>query len=213
MIPDIHLSEIVPEPDLFIPFECLPYEDGQLPDDQARILLTILKAAQPAEVLEIGTFFGHTTLRMASVLPAVIIHTVDLPLDFKASDPAVLTKTDHHLINRRNTVGREFLARQDLRNRIVQHYADTYSWDFREAGHPSFYFIDGSHSYEYTKCDSEKCYDLCDGKGLFIWHDVDENHMGVVRLLDEWRILGRDVRRISGTPLGYYDGRNRITGS
>ena len=209
MIPDIQLSEIVREPNIFIPFEELPYEDGQLPDDQARILLAILVAEQPLEVLEIGTFFGHTTLRMAQALPFATIHTVDLPLDYKASHPAVLVKTDHHLINRRNMVGREFLSRPGRKKQIVQHYADTYTWDFREAGHPSFYFIDGSHSYEYAKCDSEKCYDLCDGKGLFIWHDVDENHMGVVRLLEEWCSLGRDVRRISGTPLGYYNGLDR----
>jgi hypothetical protein len=52
--------------------------------------------------------------------------------------------------------------------------------------------------------DSAKCWDLCNGRGLFLWHDVDENHGAVIRLLQEWREqLGRDVRQISGTPLGF----------
>jgi hypothetical protein len=205
MIPDIKLNEILPNPNIQIPFESLPYEDGQLPDDQARILLAILIHLAPIEVLEIGTFFGHTTLRMAAALPLSTIHTVDLPLDFKPSNPAPLVKTDFHLIMRRNTVGREFLKRPDIKN-IRQHFYDTFTWDFSQAGNPTMFFIDGSHSYEYTKNDSEKCYNLCDGKGVFVWHDVDENHMGVVRFLQEWRTLGRDVRKIAGTPLGFFNG-------
>jgi hypothetical protein len=77
-------------------------------------------------------------------------------------------------------------------------------WDSREAGSPTFFFIDGSHTYEYCKNDSEKCFALCDGKGVFLWHDCDEAHPGVVRFVMEWRQMGRDIRRISGTPIAYW---------
>jgi methyltransferase family protein len=204
MIPEIQLEEIIGDHfNRNIFFRELPYEDGQLPDDQLRVLLSILITENPAEILEIGTFFGHTTVRMAEALPASVIHTVDLPVDFHAGAPAKLMKTDFHLIMRRdNLIGREFIG-SPARQRIIQHYGDTVTWDFHEAGHPTFFFIDGSHSYDYCRNDSMKCLDLCNGRGVFIWHNVDENHMGVVRFLEEWRLENRDVRLIAGTPLGY----------
>jgi hypothetical protein len=185
-------------------FSALPYHDGQLPDDQAYILLSILVGFQPEAVLEIGTFFGHTTLHMAENLPGGIIHTVDLPLDFVSYAPAKWMKTDYHLITARE-VGSLFRT-HPARQRIKQHLVDSASWDFAEVGEPvpTFFFIDGSHSYDYMRNDSEKCWDLCGGRGVFLWHDVDENHGGVVRLLQEWvEELGRDVRQIAGTPLGF----------
>jgi len=178
----------------------LPYEDGQLPDDQAKVLIAILLAHHPTEVLEIGTFFGHTTIRMAEALPNATIHTVDLPT--KHGLPWRGYLTDFHLINRRE-VGREFNKRKH--GRIIQYFADTMTWDFSGIGAPTFFFIDGSHSYECVKNDSDKCLKLCRGKGVFVWHDFAPTHPGVVQLLQEWSASGRDVRKIVGFPLGYYN--------
>src|SRR5258705_4425601 len=199
MLPEIDFSQLKSAaPSSFSSF---PYQDGQLPDDQAYILLSILVAAAPKAVLEIGTFFGHTALHMAENLPDSIIHTVDLPTDFVSYVPARWMKTDHHLITRRD-VGKCFRD-HPLRSHIIQHFADTASWDFYEVGQPvpTFFFIDGSHSYDYVYNDSEKCFKLCNYQGIFLWHDVDENHGAVIRFLHEWCELGLDVRQISGTPL------------
>jgi hypothetical protein len=203
MIPEIEpesifLGGIHPK----IDFYRTSYEDGALPDDQAELLLAILVDKNPKEVLEIGTFFGHTTRRMAEALPGAIIHTVDLPLSYSPLD-----KDDFHLINRRR-VGREFHGRA-CAERIVQHFADTGTWDFREAGAPTFFFIDGSHTYEYVKNDSVKCFELASGCGTFLWHDLDDNHPQVGALLNEWRIAGLNIYRIAGMPLGYLDAHCR----
>lgn len=197
MIPEIQITPTVKLPEI-------PYEDGALPTNQAELLLTLLVDYNPMDVLEIGTFFGHTTRLMAEHLPKARIHTVDLPLGYSESgDPhRDLPKDDFHLINRR-VVGVEFLA-SPFANRIIQHFADTAIWDFGEAGSPTAFFIDGSHTYEYCKNDSEKCLALCGGAGLLIWHDCDDAHPGVVRLLEEWRALGRNVQLISGTPLAFW---------
>ena len=175
-----------------------------LPIDQLAILLAILVAEQPAEVLEIGTFMGHTTRQMAEALETATIHTVDLP---ETNSPAELEavglpKDDLHLIGRR-VVGREFKT-LPIASRIRQHFGDTATWSFREAGQSTFFFIDGSHTYEYAKHDSEACYEMCGGRGVFLWHDCDPTHPGVERLITEWRSLGRDVRRIGGTTLAYW---------
>ena len=76
-----------------------------------------------------------------------------------------------------------------------------------EAEHATFFFIDGSHTYDYAKHDSEECYRLCAGHGVFLWHDCDPMHPGVERLIAEWRSLGRDVRRVAATTLAYWKGQ------
>jgi hypothetical protein len=179
-------------------------EDGQLPVRDALALLPLLVAENPKEVLEIGTYMGHTTKAMAQNLPDAIIHTVDLPPDFSEEDNTGLSmpKTDFHLIQRR-MVGREFKGHA-VEGRIRQHFGDTAKINFQEFGNPTFFFIDGSHTYEYIKQDSEKCLALCGGKGVFLWHDCDELHPGVVKFILEWRAAGRNIRRISGTSLAYW---------
>jgi hypothetical protein len=202
-IPPIPLAEIlggaVPEIRLLIS----PEEDGVLPQDQAVTLLSILVIEQPDVVLEIGTFMGRTTRLMAENLPRAVIHTVDLPLGYKQEADAVkdVPKDDFHLIGRR-VVGRDFAAAA-CAGRIQQHLRDTAAWDFAEVGRPQFFFIDGSHTYEYCKNDTEKCLAISSGRGVFLWHDCDRSHPGVVRCLRELRATGKDVRVIQGTPIAY----------
>ena len=101
------------------------------------------------------------------------------------------------------TVGREF-KNQPCARRIRQHFGDTATWNFRDAGQPTFFFIDGSHTYEYCKNDSERCLSIAGPGAVFLWHDCDDTHPGVVRFVCEWRAMGRDVRRIAGTPIAYW---------
>jgi len=204
-LPQVELSDIIKGRKFSVRLEIGDHVDGSLPADQAFILVSLLTVEQPPEVLEIGTFMGHTSKLMAENLKQSIIHTVDLPLDYSlAASKSDVTKDDFHLITARQ-VGREFLN-TPFTSRIVQHYADTMNWDFSGVGNPTFFFIDGSHTYEACRNDSEKCYAACKGKGTFLWHDCDSSHPGVLRALAEWRKLGRDVVRIRGTPLGYWKG-------
>jgi len=203
-IPEILLGEILADRKPFIRLSVMRYEDGMLPAGQAMALLAILVAETPGVVLEIGNFMGHTTRQIAENLPGATIHTVDLPENFSVEgDPEQnLPKDDFHLIKRR-VVGREFVG-QPIARSIKQHFADTAGWDFHNAGRATFFFIDGSHTYEYCKNDSEKCFELCGGRGVFLWHDCDDGHPGVVRFISEWRRQGRDIKRISGTPIAYW---------
>jgi methyltransferase family protein len=208
VIPEISLEQIVPTGTNGVDLLPLPYEDGQLLDHEAQVVLAIAMQCAPNKILEIGTYFGHTALRLAHVLPHAEIHTVDLPHEFDYSQSQYLT--DFHLLNRR-LIGHYFAGRPES-DRIKQHLADTALWDFSLTGYPSptFFFIDGSHSYEYVRNDSEKCYHLCKGSGIFLWHDLwhdnDEVCPGVRQLLEQWRSdFRRDIRRIRDTRLAYWD--------
>jgi hypothetical protein len=208
-LPSVSLARILGARKADICLTVSQEEEGVLPYDQALALASILVAERPKSVLEVGTFMGTTTRLMAENLPDGTIHTVDLPLDFSLDEPPRngMPKDDFQLITHR-VVGREFLG-QPCASRIVQHHADTAEWNFSAAAPANFFFIDGSHTYEYCKNDSEKCFALCGGEGVFLWHDCDRHHPGVIRFLMEWRAFGRDVRRIEGTPLAYWKGSLR----
>jgi hypothetical protein len=203
-IPVRNLGDILGEAKCEIKIRTMKYEDGMMPYRDALGLLSILVLEKPSEVLEIGTFMGHTTRAMAENLESARIHTIDLPLGYPIQEDTQghLPKDDFHLISRR-VVGREF-KNSIFESRIRQHFGDSATMDFSEMGQPSFFFIDGSHTYEYCKSDSEKCLALCPKGGTFLWHDCNGTHPGVVKFINEWRSLGRDVIRIADTDLGYW---------
>lgn len=203
-IPVVSLGRLLGERRPVIQFAVGRYVDGTIATNELVALLAILVDENPREILEIGTFMGHTTRAMAESLPDATIHTVDLPAEYPATgDPGGgFRKDDLHLIRSRD-VGREFRDRP-CAARIRQYLADTATWNFASAGQPTGFFIDGSHTYEYCRNDSEKCLTLGGGRGVFLWHDCSDEHPGVLRLLAEWRRKGRDIRRVKGTSLAYW---------
>ena len=86
-IPTVELADIVGQTHPLVVLPVIVYEDGMLPPSQAVTLLAILLAEAPKEVLEIGTFMGHTSRLMAENLPDAVIHTVDLPLQVSSAYP------------------------------------------------------------------------------------------------------------------------------
>lgn len=206
-IPVAYLDGLIGDEKCHVKLRVMKYEVGMMPFRDAIGLLSVLVARKPEQVLEIGTYMGHTARAMAENLETATIHTVDLPPDFSSGGEStgLPPKDDFHLIARR-IVGREFKG-QPFESRIIQHFGDTALMDFSRIGRPTFFFIDGSHTYEYCRSDSEKCLALCPQGGTFLWHDCNETHPGVIQFILEWRALGRDIVRIHGTDLAYWQSR------
>jgi hypothetical protein len=59
-LPTISLDEILGDQKPHISLPMMKYEEGMLPSRDAIVLLASLVAESPKEVLEIGTFMGHT---------------------------------------------------------------------------------------------------------------------------------------------------------
>src|SRR5215467_13297564 len=129
-IPVVPLDDLLGDRKCEIRLRVMKYEDGMTPYHDSLALLSILVAENPSEVLEIGTYMGHTARAMAENLETATIHTIDLPPDFpgKQAIGDVLPKNDFHLIARRD-VGREF-KEHPCGSRIVQHIGDTAVMDF-----------------------------------------------------------------------------------
>lgn len=200
-IPEVPLDDIVPSPEPILVDGRYAEAEGCMPLHELVRLLAIAKHANPAGVLEIGTYFGSTTLNLALNLPGSKIHTADLPPEY-AGEAGELPKDDFHLIRSRR-VGAAFLGTPQA-TMITQHFGDTAEYDFGKITDPlDFFFIDGSHTYAYARSDTLRCAEVARSVSTFIWHDCDESHPGVVRWISEMRSAGLPVVRITGTSAAY----------
>lgn len=202
-IPEILLGLIVKELKSF--GSDYRFVDGALPWVDMIPLLSIVADRKPKVMFEIGTYFGLTTRVLAMAHPESIVHTIDLPEGFDPeNDDCEIPKDDFHLIKNRR-VGDGFRHDPSIKN-VVQHFGDTAKWDYTPVKDAELFFIDGSHTYEYIKNDTEKCLEACRGhKATFLWHDVHPAYPGVVRYLSELCRSGAPVKRICWTHMAYMD--------
>lgn len=178
--------------------------DGSTPFHDILCLLALAVTQQPQGVLEFGTFWGSTTANLARNLPNATVHTIDLPPD--PAEAAVLMADrpvdDEHLIASRQ-LGKAF-RNGPFSDRVVQHAGDTATYDYSVIlDRLTFFWVDGSHTYEYAKSDTLVAFRLAQGECTIAWHDCDAIHPGVTRWLGELMDAGLAVRRIEGTVLAY----------
>ncbi|MHC4133683.1 MAG: class I SAM-dependent methyltransferase [Planctomycetota bacterium] len=172
--------------------------DGNVSLYELLAICAIVRHRQPQVVLEIGTFDGNTTLQMAQNSPdGARIYTLDLPPKGEAA--TTLDPHDRPYIDDMAKVVRRY-ERSPLARKVVQCLGDSATFDFGSLPHPDVAFIDGSHSYDYVKNDTEKVLDVLAPGGVVLWHDYRPAWPGVLRYLDE---RSRDLAlvRIEGTSL------------
>lgn len=160
-------------------------------------LATAAASVQPKKIVEIGTFRGASALVMAANAPKATVYTLDLPSDTESPCLPRNRIDDEVIAERRDTIlfeGRPEAAR------IVPMWGDSATFDFDAVGHDiDLAFIDGSHSYEYVRNDTEKILSRLRPGAVVLWHDYWDACPGVVRYLNEMRPLGLSV--IMGTRL------------
>ena len=181
------------------------YLEGAMPWCDIVPLLAILVDRAPRVVLEIGTFHGHTTRLLAINAPTAVIHTLDLPEDYDPrADHSPLPKDDLHLIGSRR-VGAQYRSDPSVTN-VVQHFGDSAEWDFGIAEGATFYLIDGAHTYEYVRSDTERALAAARGReATLVWHDVHLWHPEIVHWLAEMVAAGYPVKRLHWTHLAVMD--------
>ncbi|MGH7838028.1 MAG: O-methyltransferase [Candidatus Binataceae bacterium] len=145
-------------------------------------LLAIAKAIDAQRVFEIGTFTGVTTLALALNLPHATIHTLDLPTQAKGS---LRIDTDDAKYMPDHAVRRVFTDWTKAAARIVQHEADSAKFAFEKLG-PQFdlVYVDGAHSYEYVRNDTEAAFRIVAADGAIVWDDYSRFWPGVAAYLD-----------------------------
>ncbi|MBF0446594.1 MAG: class I SAM-dependent methyltransferase [Magnetococcales bacterium] len=155
-------------------------------------ILSLAAAATEAgtQIIEIGTFDGRTSLNLANnAPPGCTIHTLDLPIGDQESFQKV-TGGDQKYLPTVQSGARIDSAPPHLKQRITRLYGDSTTFDWSPYhGQAGLVFVDGAHTYEFTRKDTETAFKLARNGALIIWHDYGV-WKGVNQALEE--ICARD---------------------
>jgi predicted O-methyltransferase YrrM len=163
---------------------------------EVQMLASLTRHLKPRAVFEIGTYSGFTALHFAHNTEAgAKIYTLDLPADYiPASGPGKLSYDDKLVLelSQRNIHNRIFRGTPQ-EGKIVELFGDSRTFDYTPyAGRMDLVFIDGNHSYEYVRADTENAFRMLSEHGVIIWHDFDYIiHRDIFKYLNE---LSRERR-------------------
>jgi predicted O-methyltransferase YrrM len=144
---------------------------------ETQVLAHLIAHRKPENIFEIGTYDGLTTLHFAYNSPKEsIIYTLDLPPD---TDVTALSKQYSYddlqavKLSVETSNKRKFKNDPTITN-IVELFGDSMRFDFSPYyGMIDFMFIDGNHSYEFVKSDTENAFRMLSSNGVIVWHDYD----------------------------------------
>jgi predicted O-methyltransferase YrrM len=150
------------------------------------ILCNLLK---PKMVIEIGTFRGETTDLMAHNLVDADIYTLDLPAD--STNHSYRPDPDNLEVLKLRKPDSYIQPCYVTNSRIHQIYGDSAEFAFEKLNQTfELAFIDGAHSYEYVKNDTEKLLPLMKPGGWIIWDDYCFSFPEVIQYVNTFRQKG-----------------------
>ncbi len=164
-------------------------------------ICSVAKYMSPAQVFEIGTFDGRTTLHIAlNTGEKTKIQTLDVPPEDLGGISLKLDPGDPQLVDKKGfSIGQRFLDRNES-GKIKQSLSDSAKFEFSPfEKQVDLFFIDGAHSYEYVKSDTENALKCLKPDGIILWHDYG-SVLGVTNYLNELS-KSLPVYRISNTTL------------
>jgi predicted O-methyltransferase YrrM len=147
-------------------------------------LVLLMKSAKATRIFEFGTYMGVSITQFALNLPPEsVIYTLDLP-DNTTNTLLSISDPDEAAIAFEKRKGA--LVPPDVKPRVTFLEKDSAAFDESPlAGLIDFVFVDGAHSYDYVKNDSEKGWRMLRSGGVMAWHDFRMQDPDVVRYLLE----------------------------
>lgn len=143
---------------------------GDTPLTDLCFLAGVTRLLQPKKIFEVGTFMGRTTSVLLMNAPAeATVYSLDLPPDSKQVEGEMID-FDYRLIKRRKLAA--WVHELGLQKNFQQLLSDSLLFDpapYRDS--IELGFIDGAHSYQYVKNDTEKMAIMMSERGLVLWHD------------------------------------------
>jgi predicted O-methyltransferase YrrM len=162
-------------------------------------LAVLMKRVNARRVFEFGTYRGVSTTQLALNLPpGGQVFTLDLPVENLNTKFALDTTGEVDVVQ---DARKGDLIPGPLRAQITFLAQD--SADFDPApyeGTMDLVFVDGAHTAEYVKNDSEKGWRMLRPGGILCWHDCRFNSPSVIRYL---RQCGYGPKRIIGGTVAY----------
>ena len=162
-------------------------------------LATIAAVRHPRQIVEFGTFLGHSALIFAMNAPNASILTLDLP--DKTEGLSNLNETDQlHVRSSRERVGQCYRGTKYAR-RITEVKCDSRKFQLaRVIEWADMIFIDGGHDLSCITADTENALSVAPPGAVILWDDYFWLYPDVVEYLE--RLARRlDLVRIADTNL------------
>lgn len=201
-LPQVSLADVVGD-DVEVAVRAAARRAGNTTLAEQLALGALVARQQPETLVEIGTFDGTTALHLAvNSKDTARVFTLDLP----GSEPAVaarpLAPGDDAYIADGRKLQRRYTG-TPVAAKVEQWLGDSATFDFARAlggRRVDFAFIDGAHSYDYVRSDTERLLDVLAPGGVLVWHDYAPVWPGVMRWLGELHAR-RPLCHIAGTAL------------
>ena len=146
--------------------------DGNVTGYELLLIAQLAASRAAANCFEIGTFDGRTALNLAAnVTEDGRVFTLDLPAPEADKTALRVAPGDAQFIHKEQSGVR--FAGSRWADRITQLYGDSATFDFAPyESQMDLVFIDGAHSYDYVKKDTETALRLLKPEwGVILWHD------------------------------------------
>jgi predicted O-methyltransferase YrrM len=210
-LPERNVLEVLPDAPPAVPITLTGRQEGVWfgpisPFLADLVALCILcRATRPRTVFEIGTLNGYSALHLALNSPDdATVYTLDLPTG--APRPSLkVTLSDVAHADRGAATTRYWFSGTEAEPRIRTLHGDSATFDFSPwHGKVDLFFIDGAHSYEYVRSDTENALRCVRPGGAIAWHDFGRRGVnGVGRYLRELAAQGRRIYVVPGGSLAY----------
>jgi predicted O-methyltransferase YrrM len=151
-------------------------------------LCMLCRIIRPKVVFEIGTLDGYSAHHFAlNTTEGARIFTLDLPRGEDAQPGLPTTAIDELHIRSRTESATYHFAGSAAAKKITALSGDSATFDFSPYHRAvDLFFIDGAHSYEYTRSDTRNALKCCRPGGVIAWHDYGKASLpGVSRYIDE----------------------------
>ena len=192
-IPAVELKSLVRVP---APVSMLEPDaaNGNVTEWELFCIAQLVANHKPSACFEIGTFDGRTALNMAANMAEDgHVFTLDLPPSGLDSTALKIARGDESFI-KKEASGTRFKD-SAYAHKITQLWGDSATFDYTPfAGKMDLVFVDGSHSYDYVKKDTETALKLLKPEGgIILWHDYGSRY---------WKDLTRAMNELyAGTPV------------
>ena len=173
--------------------------DTSLDIQEIMALSAIVRFTNSKNILEIGTYNGNTALNLAANSAAdALVTTLDLPPDWNGQFE-LKVHPSHLNVTEKAEVGLQYKDTK-YSKKIIQLFSDSAKLDWSKLPIPfDIVFIDGCHSYEYGKKDTQNAMRYLKSGSILIWHDYGFAK-DVSKVVDETAKKIK-VRAIRGTRL------------
>lgn len=161
-------------------------------------LLYLIRLSCKKNILEIGTWYGKTTYEIASKFPEKTIFTMDY-----MEDDLVLN--EHETKHRASKEDLCKYPKEEALGNVNFIYANSHTYDFNQFLNVDFFFIDGDHSFDGVKIDTEKSIDYLKSHngGMIAWHDVHTKNLTQVPDYMQYLSKSVDIYYLKDTNIGY----------